>query len=257
MSATNTWRARLVTFCAAAAALIVTAAGAAANTGVGAKSASSSPAPVVKIETGPVRGSPGGWWLRLPRVAVRRRPHRAAEMAARSSPPTGTVSATRPSSHRAARSRWSATPFFARSDRRGLPVLNVSTPSLHSRRGDGRPVLVWIHGRSTQDAARNYDGSKLAAEGTVVVTINYRLGVSLLAHLLALAAGRLNRQLRLDGPAGSLRWIQRNIAQFGGDPDNVTIAGQSAGGLSVLAHLVSRDRAGSSSGRSCRAAPSR
>ena len=41
-----------------------------------------------------------------------------------------------------------------------------------------------------------------------------------------------------------MRWIQRNIAQFGGDPDNVTIAGQSAGGLSVLAHLVSRDSRG-------------
>jgi para-nitrobenzyl esterase len=120
--------------------------------------------------------------------------------------------------------------------------LNVSTPDLHSRRGGGRPVLVWIHGGGlTEDAARNYDGSKLAAAGTVVVTINYRLGaLGFLAHP-ALAS-------RPGGPAGNygwmdqqaaLRWVQRNIAQFGGDPENVTIAGQSAGGLSVLAQLVS------------------
>ena len=103
-------------------------------------------------------------------------------------------------------------------------------------------MLVWIHGGGlTQDGARNYDGSKLAADGTVVVTINYRLGaLGFLAHP-ALAS-------RPGGPAGNyglmdqqaaLRWVQRNIAQFGGDPHNVTIAGQSAGGLSVLAQLVS------------------
>ena len=123
--------------------------------------------------------------------------------------------------------------------------LNVSTPTL--RRGAGRPVLVWIHGGGfTQDGSRNYDGSKLAADGTVVVTINYRLGaLGFLAHP-ALAS-------RPGGPAGNyglmdqqaaLRWVQRNIARFGGDPHNVTIAGQSAGGVSVLAHLVSRGSRG-------------
>ena len=120
--------------------------------------------------------------------------------------------------------------------------LNVYTPTLRSSNEGGRPVLVWIHGGGLiQDGARNYDGSKLAADGTVVVTINYRLGaLGFLAHP-ALAS-------RPGGPAGNyglmdqqaaLRWVQRNIAQFGGDPHNVTIAGQSAGGLSVLAQLVS------------------
>jgi para-nitrobenzyl esterase len=124
--------------------------------------------------------------------------------------------------------------------------LNVSTPDLHSH-GGGRPVLVWIHGGGlTQDAARNYDGSDLAAEGTVVVTVNYRLGaLGFLAHP-ALAS-------RPGGPAGNyglmdqqaaLRWVQDNIKKFGGDPSNVTIAGQSAGGLSVLAHLVSHGSRG-------------
>jgi para-nitrobenzyl esterase len=123
--------------------------------------------------------------------------------------------------------------------------LNVSTPTLNE--DARRPVLVWIHGGGlTQDAGRNYDGSKLAAAGTVVVTINYRLGaLGFLAHP-ALAS-------RPDGSAGNyglmdqraaLRWVQRYIAAFGGDPDNVTIAGQSAGGLSVLAHLVSRGSRG-------------
>jgi para-nitrobenzyl esterase len=121
--------------------------------------------------------------------------------------------------------------------------LNVYTPTLSDRSGGaGKPVLVWIHGGGlVQDGARNYDGTKLAADGTVVVTINYRLGaLGFLAHP-ALAS-------RPGGPAGNyglmdqqaaLRWVQRNIAQFGGDPHNVTIAGQSAGGLSVLAQLVS------------------
>jgi para-nitrobenzyl esterase len=125
--------------------------------------------------------------------------------------------------------------------------LNVSTPALPGRHKDGRPVLVWIHGGGlTQDAGRDYDGSKLAAEGTVVVTINYRLGaLGFLAHP-ALAS-------RPGGPAGNyglmdqqaaLRWVRRNIGRFGGDPHDVTIAGQSAGGLSVLAHLVSRGSRG-------------
>jgi para-nitrobenzyl esterase len=118
--------------------------------------------------------------------------------------------------------------------------LNVYTPSL--RHNADRPVVVWIHGGGfTEDGGRNYDGSKLAADGTVVVTISYRLGaLGFLAHP-ALARGP-------GGPAGNyglmdqiaaLQWVRDNIARFGGNPNNVTIAGQSAGGVSVLALLVS------------------
>src|SRR3954453_21872985 len=118
--------------------------------------------------------------------------------------------------------------------------LNVYTPGL--RRERDRPVLVWIHGGGfTEDGARNYDGSKLAADGTIVVTVGYRLGgLGFLAHP-ALAPRR-------GGPAGNyglmdqiaaLRWVRRNIAQFGGDLHDVTIAGQSAGGVAVLGLLVS------------------
>ena len=135
--------------------------------------------------------------------------------------------------------------------------LNVSTPDLHSRRGDSRPVLVWIHGGGlTQDAARNYDGSKLAAEGTVVVTINYRLGaLGFLAHpALAARPGDAAGNYGLMDQQAALRWVERNIAQFGGDPERVTIAGQSAGGLSVLSHLVSRASRGLFQRQWCRVA---
>jgi para-nitrobenzyl esterase len=128
--------------------------------------------------------------------------------------------------------------------------LNVYTPALpshHLRGSNGLPVLVWIHGGGlAEDAGRNYDPTKLAQDGTVAVTINYRLGVlGFLAHP-ALASGP-------GGPAGNyglmdqqaaLRWVHDNIRRFGGDPNNVTIAGESAGGLSVLAHLVSRGSRG-------------
>jgi para-nitrobenzyl esterase len=123
--------------------------------------------------------------------------------------------------------------------------LNVSTPTL--RRNAALPVLMWIHGGGlTQDAARNYDGTELAADGAVVVTINYRLGaLGFLSHP-SLASSR-------DGASGNygmmdqqaaLRWVRENIARFGGDPHKVAIAGQSAGGLSVLTHLVSRGSRG-------------
>ncbi|HEY2523091.1 MAG TPA: carboxylesterase family protein [Streptosporangiaceae bacterium] len=118
--------------------------------------------------------------------------------------------------------------------------LNVSAPTL--RPGADRPVLVWIHGGGfTTGAGRDYDPAQLVADGAVVVTINYRLGaLGFLAHP-ALAS-------RPGGPAGNyglmdqqaaLRWVRANIGRFGGNPHNVTIAGQSAGGLAVLDHLVS------------------
>jgi para-nitrobenzyl esterase len=118
--------------------------------------------------------------------------------------------------------------------------LNVYTPTL--RWAAHRPVLVWIHGGGfTEDGARNYDGSKLAADGTVVVTINYRLGaLGFLAHpALARGSAGSSGNYGLMDQIAALEWVRRNIARFGGDPNNVTIAGQSAGGVSVLALMVS------------------
>jgi para-nitrobenzyl esterase len=108
-------------------------------------------------------------------------------------------------------------------------------------------VLVWIHGgRFTFGAGRDYDGTKLAADGIVVVTINFRLGaLGFLAHpALASRPGGPSGNYGLMDQQAALRWVQSNIRQFGGDPDNVTIAGQSSGGTSVLAHLVSRGSRG-------------
>ena len=123
--------------------------------------------------------------------------------------------------------------------------LNVSTPTLRSNAG--LPVLVWIHGGGlTQDASRNYDGTELAADGAVVVTINYRLGaLGFLSHpSLASSPGGASGNYGLMDQQAALRWVKENVARFGGDPHKVAIAGQSAGGLSVLAHLVSRGSRG-------------
>jgi para-nitrobenzyl esterase len=125
--------------------------------------------------------------------------------------------------------------------------LNVYTPTLGGSGEGGLPVLVWIHGgRFTLGAGRDYDGAKLAADGIVVVTINFRLGVlGFLAHpALASRPGGSSGNYGLMDQQAALRWVQGNIRRFGGDPHNVTIAGQSSGGTSVLAHLISRGSRG-------------
>lgn len=107
------------------------------------------------------------------------------------------------------------------------------------------PVMVWIHGGALATGASSeaiYDGAKLAARGIVVVSINYRLGVlGYLAHpgLSAESPLGISGNYGLLDQIEALRWIQRNIAAFGGDPSRVTIAGESAGGLSVMYLMVS------------------
>jgi para-nitrobenzyl esterase len=108
--------------------------------------------------------------------------------------------------------------------------LNVFTPGCDDRR---RPVMVWIHGGAFTTgggAMPWYDGSQLCRLGDiVVVTINYRLG--------ALGfSGRTNAGLR--DQVAALEWVHRGIEAFGGDPGNVTIVGESAGGSSVVALMA-------------------
>ena len=112
-----------------------------------------------------------------------------------------------------------------------------------------RPVLIWFYGGGLQwgyPAEMEFDGERLARRGVVVVTVNYRINVfGFLAH------PQLSSQ-QPDAPAnfGSLdqqagiRWVVRNIAAFGGDPENITIAGQSAGGGSVLSQMTCPDNFG-------------
>ena len=115
-------------------------------------------------------------------------------------------------------------------------TLNVWTPSTTAR----APVMVWIHGGALVTGSSKevlYDGARLAREGVVVVSINYRLGVlGWLAHpdLSAESPAGISGNYGLMDQIRALQWVKANIAAFGGDPDNVTIAGESAGGLSVL-----------------------
>ncbi len=105
---------------------------------------------------------------------------------------------------------------------------------------DGKlPVLVFIHGGAFTGGSGSveiYDGEEMAKKGVVFITVNYRLGViGFLAHpeLSAESPNHVSGNYGLLDQVEALKWIQRNIASFGGDPDNVTIAGQSAGAFSV------------------------
>jgi para-nitrobenzyl esterase len=109
----------------------------------------------------------------------------------------------------------------------------------------GLPVMVWIHGGSLVGGSSSepmYDGVRIAQQGVVFVSINYRLGlVGYLAHpaLSAESPQHLSGNYGLLDQIEALRWVRDNIAAFGGDPKHVTIAGESAGGLSVIALLAS------------------
>ncbi|KAA9166823.1 carboxylesterase family protein [Amycolatopsis acidicola] len=109
-------------------------------------------------------------------------------------------------------------------------TVNVWTPDPST---SGLPVLVWIYGGAFLIGTASepeYDGAVLARDGAVVVTLNYRVGFEGFGWL---PDAPQNRAF-LDQLA-ALRWVRENIAQFGGDPDNVTIFGESAGGTSVAA----------------------
>ncbi len=108
------------------------------------------------------------------------------------------------------------------------------------RRAPPKPVMVWIHGGSfTGGSGKIYDGQWLVARGDIiVVTINYRLGtLGFLAHPALGPPGDVGNY-GLEDQQAALRWVRDNIANFGGDPAKVTLAGQSAGGMSVCDHLV-------------------
>jgi para-nitrobenzyl esterase len=105
------------------------------------------------------------------------------------------------------------------------------------------PVMVWIYGGGlVKGGAAIYPGQFLARQGIVVVTFNYRLGrIGFFAHPApaAEAPGEPRGNYGYMDQIAALEWVQRNIAGFGGDPDNVTLAGESAGGGSVLVMLTS------------------
>jgi len=118
--------------------------------------------------------------------------------------------------------------------------LNVFAPAVS--RGSNLPVMVWIHGGGfVGGESDDYNPSALVARGVIVVTINYRLGaLGFLAHpALASHPGGAAGDYGLMDQQAALRWVRHNIRVFGGNPANVTIFGESAGGQSVLLQLIS------------------
>ena len=116
--------------------------------------------------------------------------------------------------------------------------LNVFTADAKAK----LPVLVWLHGGGYFDGASNdYDPTKLVTRGKlVVVTINYRLNLfGFMAHPAIDAEGHAFGNYGIMDMQAALRWVKRNIAQFGGDPGNVTLGGQSAGAGATAANVLS------------------
>jgi para-nitrobenzyl esterase len=121
--------------------------------------------------------------------------------------------------------------------------LNIWTPSITAKKK--LPVFVWIYGggfSSGSAACAVYDGEEMAKNGIVFVSINYRVGVlGFLVHpeLSSESENRVSGNYGLLDQVAALKWISKNIEAFGGDPQKVTIAGQSAGSMSVCALVVS------------------
>ncbi len=119
------------------------------------------------------------------------------------------------------------------SDSEDCLYLNVSTPI----DAVNRPVMVWLHGGSfTSGAGSDYGAERLVRNGSVVVTVNYRLGAFGFFGFPGLEG---SGAFGLADQQAALRWVQRNIRRFGGNPDNITLFGASAGGLSTCAQLTS------------------
>ncbi|MFL6652828.1 MAG: carboxylesterase/lipase family protein [Sulfurifustaceae bacterium] len=199
--------------------------------------------PVVNTENGVVRGAATesvAKFLGIPYAAPPvgelrwQPPHPAAGW-------TGVRDATQLAPH----CPQAASPFGLASTTEDCLYLNVYTPA-HIDRGQEhrKPVMVWIHGGAlVVGQSDDYDPTKFVERGdVVVVTINYRLGaLGFLAHpaLTAESPDHASGNYGFLDQQAALQWVRRNIDRFGGDPDNVTIFGESAGGLSTHTQLAS------------------
>jgi para-nitrobenzyl esterase len=118
-------------------------------------------------------------------------------------------------------------------------TLNIWAPA----NARNAPIFFWIHGGAlTTGTSAGYDGRRLAEQGILVVTINYRLGVfGWMAHpeLSKESASGISGNYGLLDQIEALKWVRQNISAFGGDPSNVTVAGESAGALSVMYLMTS------------------
>ncbi|WP_157995623.1 carboxylesterase/lipase family protein [Peristeroidobacter soli] len=126
--------------------------------------------------------------------------------------------------------------FAANGGNEDCLYLNVFAP----RKGQQLPVMVWFHGATAVGHSNGYDGSALASEqNVIVVTVNFRLGaLGGLVHP-ALDGGGSTTLYRLRDQQFALTWVKQNIGHFGGDPNNVTLFGESMGGVAIQMHMIS------------------
>jgi para-nitrobenzyl esterase len=205
------------------------------------------PTSVLKIDNGPLRGVDDGEmlsYLGIPYAAppvgdFRWRPPQAPQ------PWIETRDATRTGSACLQNADLGA--FATPGGSEDCLYLNVYAPRAAVQAGKPVRVLVWFHGGALGvGQGSDYDPRKLVLDGrTVVVTLNYRLGMfGFFAHPAIDREGHAFANYGQMDQSFALDWVKRNIAAFGGDPANVTIAGASSGGTSVLAQMISPWSAG-------------
>ena len=135
--------------------------------------------------------------------------------------------------------RGAAAPAAPREPARSEDCLYLNVWTSAKSAGDRRPVMVWIYGGGFTGGSGGmawYNGENLAAKGPVIVTLNYRLGsLGFFAHPeLAKESGHnASGNYGMMDAIAALQWVKRNIGAFGGDPSNVTVAGESAGAIMV------------------------
>lgn len=193
--------------------------------------------PVVRVHSGVLRGSSDGTVDSFLGVPYAKPP--VGDLRWRPPQPAASWHGIRPAVAYGNRCPALASTNGPRSETEDCLYLNVQRPAW-ARPGARLPVYFWIHGGGLTNGSSNQHDASLIVRNTgiVVVTINYRLGLfGFLAHpALTAEAGQSGNYGLMDQQA-ALRWVHANIAAFGGDPGQVTIGGESAGGWSVCAHL--------------------
>lgn len=204
--------------------------------------------PVVHTDGGVVRGSATGDLAAFKGIPYAAPPVDALRWQAPQ--PAASWSGIRDASSFAPHCAQSPSPYGLASTSEDCLYLNVVTPTAHHRGSHALPVMVWIHGGAlVTGLSDGYDPETLVRDGVVVVTLNYRLGaLGFLADPALAGPDGASGNYGLMDQQAALRWVQRNIAGFGGDPDQVTIFGESAGGLSVLSQVASPQAKGLFSG---------
>ena len=203
--------------------------------------------PVVATDNGPVRGTMIGQVQTFRGIPYAAAP--VGDLRWRAPQPSAGWQGVLDATQFAAHCPQVGSPYGIASTSEDCLFLNVFTPD---KTNNGLPhllpVMFWIHGGGlVVGESDGYDPTPLVAKGVIVVTINYRLGeLGFLAHpaLTAESPQGASGNYGLMDQQAAMRWVQRNIRNFGGDPGNVTIFGESAGGLSTHSQLASPLAAG-------------